>query len=621
MYSGGVNGDREALVGGAERDGRVRAWTRFLAASAAWAMLLAGQPGLGRPEGFGHWAFVALVPWGLVCSRPGRRAFLAEWAAASLGLMGWAAWMRYLLPQFVPPMGMVPALYVAAAGVLLRHLARRYPLALAVPIAWMAGELVRWHLTSLSFGWWRLGTMAHASEWMVGSTRVWGVWGLSYVFAAFGGWIADLLALRQLAPGESARHSLRTIHLCGLGPLALCVGICIFVRPPLTEDGPRVMVVQPGIEQELKSGARDRFADIYADMCALTHEGLEAAEEEGEPAVDLVAWGETMFPWRLVEPGVLDAFDAGARFPSWARRAELTRESLEILLSYEQALVAEVFFDPERVGRREGLVEALQALDHPWARDVLAGRPLLPAGASFLYGVHAYFARDGEIRSRNAAVLWDAGATRHGPVAKVHLVPGAEDPRVFLGVGFFFDLILEVGGYVPDFVADPEAGVLPLELRDGRRYAMGVSICYDNAFDDPYTAPLRREAVDFHVVLSNEAWYERSVEMDHMMAFTRLVAAMTGRSVLRVTNSGISAVVGPDGRVLSELADARGSKMARGVLRATVPVPVRDGAGRAPRTLFVLTERVQLLLWWALILASAWAARPRGSGYSAGGGR
>ena len=58
----------------------------------------------------------------------------------------------------------------------------------------------------------------------------------------------------------------------------------------------------------------------------------------------------------------------------------------------------------------------------------------------------------------------------------------------------------------------------------------------------------------------NEAWYESSFEADQMVAFSRLLAITTGRAFVRVTNSGVSALFGPDG---SELARRRGGAATR----------------------------------------------------------
>ncbi len=169
---------------------------RFAAVLSTWALLGLAQPGFLRPDGFGHLAFLALAPWAYAASAapsgPGRgavvQAFVAEWLAHALGLLWWFAWMRHLLPWLLVPMALVPALYLALGGVLLRWLARRFPLALAAPVAWGTAELVRWHLSPpLSFGWLRTGELMHDTLWLSGSARVWGIHGLTFVLGALGG--------------------------------------------------------------------------------------------------------------------------------------------------------------------------------------------------------------------------------------------------------------------------------------------------------------------------------------------------------------------------------------------------------------------------------------------------
>jgi len=143
----------------------------------------------------------------------------------------------------------------------------------------------------------------------------------------------------------------------------------------------------------------------------------------------------------------------------------------------------------------------------------------------------------------------------------------------------------------------------------------GIAVCFDNAFDDPFTTPLRRGPVDLFVVVSNEAWYKSSPEMDHMLAFSRIAAAASRRSIVRATNSGISALIGPDGRVLQEVRGSDGRrKMVAGALRVRVPVPDRragaGGVGEA--TFFARTEPVQPWAWGggaALILLFALVRR------------
>ena len=101
---------------------------RFLAVLATWALLNLAQPGSIRPEGFGHLAFFALTPWAWAASRPGARAFRAEWAAHALGLLGWFLWMRHLLPWLLVPMAIVPSLMASSPAIMRSRLDLPQPL-------------------------------------------------------------------------------------------------------------------------------------------------------------------------------------------------------------------------------------------------------------------------------------------------------------------------------------------------------------------------------------------------------------------------------------------------------------------------------------------------------------
>jgi hypothetical protein len=114
--------------------------SRFFAALSTWALLLLASPGVLSRDGAGLLALVALVPWAVTACRPGKRAFLAEWAAAGIGSAAMCAWSAYVWSGTLAFLALVPGFYVACAGALLRLLARRFPLALAAPAAWVALE-------------------------------------------------------------------------------------------------------------------------------------------------------------------------------------------------------------------------------------------------------------------------------------------------------------------------------------------------------------------------------------------------------------------------------------------------------------------------------------------------
>ncbi|HUR27049.1 MAG TPA: hypothetical protein VM509_02590, partial [Planctomycetota bacterium] len=248
--------------------------TRFLGVAAAWLLLYVSGPGIVGKDGSPWGALLGVALWAWFASRPGRWAFRIEWllaGAAWCGICSWAALVHWTSLLFIGP-GF--GIYYACAGILLRRLARHFPLALAAPAAWMFIETVR-TLLEPPFGlsWMRLGIHAHDTSWLAGSARVWGVFGISYALAAAAGGLADLVAARGLSPAE-ARSRRRFAAIAGGGPLLLAVIFSFATRAPATELGPRVLLVQPGIPQERKMEQQDEI-ELFRDGVDLTLRGIE----------------------------------------------------------------------------------------------------------------------------------------------------------------------------------------------------------------------------------------------------------------------------------------------------------------------------------------------------------
>lgn len=563
---------------------------RFFAALAAFGILFLASPGVLSQAGSALLACAAVGLWSLVACRPGRRAFLWEWAASGIGFSLVCAWSVYVWSGIFLFLAAVPGLYIALGGVLLRRLAPRYPLALAAPVAWIALDTLRFVIEPpFGFGWMRLGTHLHDVSSLAGAARVFGVGGLGFVIAAVGGGVADLLEARVPALRREGRpQASRWLSpLCALTPVALALLLAAVTGPAPMEPGPRVLLVQPAFEQHRKMEAQSAN-ELFHETCAQTVEGLDRAAHSGEPSPDLIAWGETIFPAPLAAPDLKSAYEAGARSVAWARDP-ITPAALEGMEAAEAVWVQGVLF-----GRRAGKV----------------AQPIVPAGASFLTGVEYYAAFGRDIRRMNAAVLWDARGERVGVGGKVHLVPGAEQLCGLERAAWVRSIAFELSGYVPDLIGFDSTQVLQLAGRDGRSWPFGVTVCFDNAFDGPYTVPLRAGRLDFHLVCSNEAWYRESFEYDQMVAFSRLIAIATGRSIVRATNAGVTLAIDPDGREIARLAVGGRDRMVAGALALTVPVP--RARAEAPVTPYVRFEWGWLGLWIALPCALLALAR-RGS--------
>jgi apolipoprotein N-acyltransferase len=545
---------------------------RFIGVGGSALVAFLASPGIRGEDGSLVLAVVSVALWAWTVLHPlGPRPWRAravEWFGGALvgGLM--MLWVRHVVFLGVLYIGAGWGVYFVAMGALLRRLARRFTVPFAVALVWTGVELVRALVPPpFGLGWFRLGFYSHAAVWLSGSARVVGVEGLSFVVAALGGGVASLAFERRLRwPPMTA----------ALAPLACAALLAALVPAPRTADGPRVLLVQPGFTQERKQ--RDDPQENLTTSIELTREAARAVRE-----ADLVCWGESMLYAPIFTAEAVAAIRAGtAHSAPWAPAPTLA--NVEGWQAFEAELVQKAIL---------GLGESSD----------------FPRGASFAVGTECLDLVDGELRRKVALVLYDAKGRRAPPAFKQYLVPLGE---TFFGLERFAwvrDFAQAAAGYLPDLVPGHETGRLPLESR-GQHWNLGATVCFDNAHPWPFLDGMRGQPVDFHLVVSNEAWYETSSEMDQMIAFSRVFALMTGRSIVRATNSGVSAVLGPDGRELGRVRDASGNDRAvPGFGVWTVPVPA-PGEGTPPPYVawFRLSEGLWILL---LVLATALAGWAR----------
>jgi len=100
----------------------------------------------------------------------------------------------------------------------------------------------------------------------------------------------------------------------------------------------------------------------------------------------------------------------------------------------------------------------------------------------------------------------------------------------------------------------------PLEVA-GQRVA--ADICYEDAFGEEIIRQL--PAATLLVNVSNVAWFGRSIAPQQHLQISQMRALETGRYMLRATNTGVTAVINPLGRV-----EASAPEFARAVLTREV---------------------------------------------------
>ncbi len=127
---------------------------------------------------------------------------------------------------------------------------------------------------------------------------------------------------------------------------------------------------------------------------------------------------------------------------------------------------------------------------------------------------------------------------------KRHLVPFGE----FLPMRW---LLAPLHPYIAVPMADFSSGkpTKPLVRLDSLQ--AGVSICYEDAFGNEVIRALPE--ADFLVNASNDAWFGDSLAPYQHLEIARMRALETGRYLLRATNTGISAVIDPKGKVVGSI--------------------------------------------------------------------
>jgi len=81
---------------------------------------------------------------------------------------------------------------------------------------------------------------------------------------------------------------------------------------------------------------------------------------------------------------------------------------------------------------------------------------------------------------------------------------------------------------------------------------LAVAICYEDAFGAEQLYALPEASLLINV--SNDAWFGDSIAPHQHLQMARMRALEVGRYVIRATNTGISAFIGPHGKVIKSAA-------------------------------------------------------------------
>ncbi len=451
-------------------------------------------------------AWIAPVWWVLLIRKeelPGRRPYWALWIVGFCFWMAALHWLR--LPHWATSFGWVAlsfyqAFYLPIFVGLCRVAVHRWRISvvLVAPIVWTGLELARGHLlTGITLG--NLGHTQYRFIELIQLSDLCGAYGVSFVVM----FVAACF-------GRMVPYDARRFVLWPLAPAVLILAAALGYGQMHTareNQGPslRVALIQGSIDSKLKAepGTRDLIHDHYLD---LSHEAVAKYSD-----LDLIVWPETMFrdPLITLDPDLSKPDEYG----------DLSDEEF----------------------RRR--VEAAG-----WRSRNEMGRTARDLGTSLLLGVERQHFGPKGLQRFNSAVFVTHASEVTGHYDKIH--------RVMFGE------------YVPFAEHWPwlqKLSPLPVRLQPGGRAVAfeidGIqfvpNICYESVLPHVIRRQvnaLRAEGTepDVLVNLTNDGWFRGSSELDMHLICGVFRAVECRKPLLVAANTGFSAHVDADGRILAQ---------------------------------------------------------------------
>jgi apolipoprotein N-acyltransferase len=473
-----------------------------------------------------------------------RRAWLWSLLAGYALFIALLQWIRFVGPEGWVTLALYCALYWPAATWLLRRLKRRgLPFALTAPVTFAAFEFIRCNfLTGFSF--YLLAHTQYRYLPIVQVADITGVYGVTFLIALVNGCLADILiecearmadggvGLARRSPersrmgeggnAESRTSRRRRIMISCAVAVALVAAALGYgwsrMRALRPEPGPKVELVQGNVPQDLKD------TPSLADQIEYLRRHVELSRAAIGQHVALVIWPETIFP-----PPMNVAYDEEFIARLAAQPEEDKREYAGFLTQC-----------------RKELIGAARAVD-----------------AYMLVGSTAMTFHE-PLRRCNSAYFITPQGRIAGRYDKIHLVIFGEYTPLTDVLPFLSFFRPEVMG--PDLTPGKLRQLFDLPVQapsttaqggpsttaQGREMKFGVTICYEDSVADLFSKFVA-DGAEFMVNITNDGWFRNSTELDEHLAACTFRAVENRVPIARCANTGISALIAPDGRITERI--------------------------------------------------------------------
>ena len=173
---------------------------------------------------------------------------------------------------------------------------------------------------------------------------------------------------------------------------------------------------------------------------------------------------------------------------------------------------------------------------------------------------------------------------------KNHLVPFGE----FIPPGFDWFIKafnVPLGNFARGGV---DQKLFSIERKNQASVNAAITICYEDVFGDELAARIKHNQEPVHLLINmtNLAWFGKSQAPTQQLRLSQLRSLETGLPALRATNTGITAALGPDGKLLQTLP---------AFTQATLTTKIQPYSGQTPYVrwgnLPILSLSAGLLIW------------------------
>ncbi|MCC6676396.1 MAG: apolipoprotein N-acyltransferase [Phycisphaerales bacterium] len=517
-----------ALLRGYFRDG-----PEAKAAASCWALaagLLHSLILIGAFPPFGWWglSFFAVIPIVLAAELRWKRPRLSALALYTGCLAFWMyqqAWTWPVSEAGYIPLCLYLTIYPAVFFVLQRRLRARLPqipLWLSAAVLWTGLEVLRGEVVWHGYAWALIAHPLIESTWLSSPAPVLGQYLVSFLLMlASAGFAAALVAIT----GGGGRRVWG--GLSGVGLAAAAWAVSGAIPGPASDAKPVVVgVVQTNIPQSNKMAAT-----IGVEL-ALWESLKYISERAVESGAQVVIWPETMKPGMTLDPESVEVerrADLGYRVqgPDGAERAIPSTAFVDELFDLQKRLgvplvVGEDAFEGLRFDREGG-------------------------GYRIAYD-----------RRFNSAFVVENGRVSAMRYDKVHLTPFGEQMPYIEAVPWLKSRLLAVAAQNMKLDLAEGRGPVTLEagLKDGRILRLATPICFeitDARLCRRMVASGGLRRAELLANLTNDGWFGDSdrTRLQHLQ-IARWRARELATPVVRAANTGISAAIDADGRLIGK---------------------------------------------------------------------